>query len=223
MADVFDGVVRAIPMLNRFRFRSQLAAMAVLAMAGLLLFTAPGTAAPKKAKVRPPLELRISGTSFFRYGEPLKFKAVVTNRSSAPIVIVPTYDLTWTILDSAGRELKQDACMICPITGIESGAKFPLKDDDVRLLQPGEKMEMEESNIGLCYSFAGRGSYQVVAGVVFDAPEFTENGDAIVKRMEFDKAVLLDLRSLSTTKREALKHAVALAASSNRWIIHLLN
>lgn len=193
-------------------------------MTALIGCTAPGArSAPKKKRVQPPLELKISGTGFFRYGEPLKFKAVVTNRSSAPIVIVPTYDVTWTILDSAGRELKQDACMICPITGIESGAKFPLHDDDVRILQPGEKMEMEESNIGLCVSFPGPGSYQVVAGIVFDAPQFTDDGDAIVKRVEFDKAVLLDVKSLSPAKREALKHAVALAASSNRWTIHLLN
>lgn len=194
-----------------------------LALAMALLPFAPQTSsAPKKAKSRPPVELKISGTGFFRYGDALKFKAVLTNRSSEPIVIGPDYDVVWKIMDSAGRELKQDGSMICPITGIEEGARFPLKDDDVHFLMPGEKIETEDNDIGLCYSFAGRGTYQVVATFVFEAPEFTESGDAIVRPMMFDRRVLLDVKSLSPARLDALRHASAFKASSNRWTMQMV-
>ena len=62
----------------------------VLVAAALLCCAAPGTRSVPKKKVQPALELKISGTGFFRYGEALKFKAVVTNRSSAPVVLAPS-------------------------------------------------------------------------------------------------------------------------------------
>lgn len=218
-------------MLTTRRQETWLWAIALVVVAALLCFAPHNVAASKKEKSRPPLELKISGPGFFRYGDALKFKAVLINRSAAPVVLAPAnsrleYQLNWKIMDSAGRELKP-SCMECPITGLEQGPKvlsIPLEEDDVHILMPGEKIEYEEQDIGFCYlySFPAHGRYQAVATYFFPVPEFDENGDAIVGRTMFDRSFLLDLSPLSASKREALKHAVALQASSNRWSMQLV-
>jgi len=198
---------------------------ALLLAAGLSI--TPGTlSAPKNSKLRPPLELKISGPAYFRYGQKLKFKAVLVNRSSAPIVLAQppsslSYQLDWKILDPTGQPMKSNS-MICPLTGIKDGTVFPLADDDVRILKPGDKLEYEEDDIGTFYEFPRGGRYQVVATYVFPVPQFTESGDRIADSTMTGVPILLDLRSLSTAKIDALKHAVELKASSNPWSMQLV-
>lgn len=219
-------------MLITRRQETRLWVLTLAAVVALLWFAPRDVAASKSEKLRTALGLKISGPSSFHYGDQLKFKAALTNRSAAPIVLAPansrlSFQLNWRIMDPAGHQLKP-SCMECPITGLEQGPKvrtIPLEEDDVHILMPGERIEYEDQDIGYCYSysFPCRGQYQVVATYVFPVPEFNDSGDAIVGRTMFDVPFLLDLGPLSGGKRDALKHAVAVQASSNRWTMRLVN
>src|SRR5258708_5278880 len=124
-----------------------------LCLSVILALVAPASARRhKEPPVQGPLELRISGPSLIRESQKLKFKAVLTNRSLAPIFL-PSRDaqsasgltLTWTISDSSGRELplQQPDGFYCPVggPGWDNGGTHSMKDSDVTILQPGEKIE----------------------------------------------------------------------------------
>jgi len=191
----------------------------------LLAFTPGISPAPKKAKPRPALELKISGPAYFRNGQKLKFKAVLINRSSAPLVLSQppshlSYQLDWKIFDPTGQEIKSNS-MICPLTGIKAGAVFPLGDDEVRILMPGEKLEYEEDDIGYFYEFPRSGRYQVVATYAFPVPQFIDNA-TIADSTITGVPILLDLSPLPNAKVEALQHAVELEATSSPWSLQLV-
>lgn len=196
----------------------------------LLLAWAPiSSPARKKEKVRSPLELKISGPAFVRDGQKLKFKAVLTNRSMSPVVLAPPnshlgFGLTWKITDPEGRELKPPQMIICPVTGIEPGAKFRLEDDDVRILQPGEKIEYEDQDIRNSYAFPESGQYEVVAYYFFASPQsqLSADGNTIEAKAFLNQSVSFDLSFLSPQKGDALRHAVDLGVSSNRWSMQLV-
>jgi hypothetical protein len=66
------------------------------ATALLLALTVPGLAArrPKEPHPQTPLEFKIFGPGFIYPGQQVKYKAVLTNRSSEPIVIAAR-DAPW--------------------------------------------------------------------------------------------------------------------------------
>jgi hypothetical protein len=187
----------------------------------LVCLAPSSSSSPRKGISPAPLEFKISGPAFIREGQKLKFKAVLINRSSGPIVLAPPNSRlgssgSWKITDAAGRENRPVGFWACPVTGIDPKAKIHLEDDDVRILMPGEKLEFEEEDISYWYVFPGRGRYQVTASYVFTPPDLQVDAGTLS-----DGRRHYDVTSLSTLKAEALKHAVAIDITSNTWPMRL--
>lgn len=195
----------------------------VLAAAALALPT-PVTF-PADLNLAAPLALTIIGPHSVHRGQKLKFKAVLTNRSSAPITLASReasldFDLTWTISDSSWHELPRKVVhgFACPVGGKRWSDKpvRRLKNSDLTLLQPGDKLEFVFEDVSVDYVFPGHGSYQVTASYTY-VPPGLEGRDG-VERDRFGQRY--DLSELSPLTLDMLKHAATLSATS-RWTLIL--
>lgn len=171
-----------------------------------------------------PLKLTLVGQRSVHRGQKLKFKAVLTNNSSAPIILASRdasldFELSWTINDSTWHELPRKVVQgfACPVGGKRwSDTRVRrLKDSDLTLLQPGDKLEFVSDDISATYILPSQGSYQVTAIYTYVPPRI-EGGDGL-ERDRFGQKY--DLRDLSPQTLEMLKHAATVGATSTSTLI----
>jgi hypothetical protein len=200
--------------------RAFLAKISPLAL--LMGLTMPLHSAPPDKRPTPqgPLELKIVGPGFIHKGETVKYKAVLINRSSGPIIIASRdsrldFDITWTISDLSGRELPRAPFkgIICPVggKGWYQNLTRRMRDADLTILQPGEMLEFRFDDISDSYLFPGHGRYQVTFVYSYVPPQF--EGRAGTPVDGFDAKY--DLSDLSPLTLETLRHAVPISVASN--------
>ena len=174
----------------------------------------------KQPTPQAPLELKIIGPGFIHEGAAVKYKAVLINRSSGPILLASRdsrldFDITWTISDSTGRELPRAPFkgIICPVggKGWYQNLTRRMKDSDLTILQPGETLEFRFDDISDSYLFPGHGRYQVTFVYTYVPPQF--EGRAGTPVDGFDAKY--DLTDLSPSTLEALRRAVPISVASN--------
>jgi hypothetical protein len=191
----------------------------VFAAALLLGLGSQVRAMPPRKQPTPqaPLELRISGPSFIREGQAVKYKAVLINRSSEPIVLASPdspldFILNWTIIDTSGRVLPSRPFLFCPVggKGWYSDLKRRMKDSDIRLLQPSEKLEFSFDDISGSYLFPGHGRYQVTFVYSYVPPQFEGHPGTPVDGFD----AKYDLSDLSPATLRALRLSVPITVSS---------
>jgi hypothetical protein len=197
----------------------------------LMLTLAAPVFARRHKEVPPqgPLELKIYGPSLIRESQKLKFNAVLTNLSQAPIFLPSGYvqssccaSLTWRITDTSGRELPLDLHegVACPVggPGWDNGGTHTLNDSDVRILQPGEKLEFSFDDISGSYIFQRGARNRVTFTYSYIPPRYDEHGGGPVDLSGHP----YDLSSLSPANLEALKHASRLDLVSNPVIVTVI-
>lgn len=169
------------------------------------------------------LKLTIIGPRSVHSGQKVKFKAVLTNNSSAPFVLALRdasldFALKWTITDSYGFEPRKPFMgFACPVggPGWYHNLVRRLQDSDLTLLRPGDKLEFVSYDISADYVLAGRGSYQVTASYSYVPPRIDANGG--VERDRFGQKY--DLTDLSPQTLEILKHAATVNATSTLTLV----
>jgi len=171
----------------------------------------------KQSTPQPPLELRINGPSFIREGQAVKYKAVLINRSSEPVVLASPdsrldFNLNSTITDPSGRPLSPKPFFFCPVggKGWYSDLKRHMKDSDIKVLQPGEKLEFSFDDISDSYLFPGHGRYQVTFVYSYIPPQFEGHPGTPVDGFD----AKYDLSDLSPTTIQALRQSVPITVSS---------
>jgi hypothetical protein len=171
----------------------------------------------KQPMPQPPLELRISGPGFIHDGQAVKYKAMLINRSSEPVVLASPdsrldFNLNWTITDPSGRPLSSRPFFYCPVggKGWYSDLKRNLKDSDIRVLQPGEKLEFSFDDISDSYLFPGYGRYQVICVYSYVPPQFEGHPGTPVDGFD----AKYDLSDLSPKTLQALRLSVPITVSS---------
>jgi hypothetical protein len=149
-----------------------------------LLFGSAGEATNGQtaAPARSPLELRISGPHLIHRGDKLKFEAVVVNHSQHPVAFAfrqGGWDcdgvFRWTITDAADRLLPTPPPE--PVRGMMCCLTSTIREDEIVVLQPGEKREAPElSDPSDFYWFPGDGFYRVRLRLVFFADVLVNDG-----------------------------------------------
>jgi hypothetical protein len=194
----------------------------VYPLALLMGLTIPLHSAPphKQPTLQGPLELKVIGPGFIHEGEAVKYKAVLINRSSGPIILASRdsrldFDITWAISDLSGRELPRAPFkgIICPVggKGWYQNLTRRMKDSDLTILQPGESLEFRFDDISDSYLFPGHGRYQVAFVYTYVPPQF--EGRAGTQLDGFNAKY--DLSDLSPSTLEALRHAIPISVASN--------
>jgi len=177
----------------------------------------------------PPVEVRISGPGLIRVGQEVRFKVLVTNRSSHPIVIADRSagkmwsNFSWSVLSGIG-----DAVPTAPIHPgdiLVDDIAPGLFDRDLHVLQAGEKLLYGlagDPTVSACYPsgeemkclekrvFPGKGTYRVRLHY-----RFTPAGEWDYK----DRPTgTLTLRPRNI---EVLKMTPPVDVTSNEWIVRL--
>ena len=194
-----------------------------------LLFALPSFPAPrsKKQLQEPTIELKVSGPHFIHQGQKLAFKVQLRNRSSTPILIAARdaafyFQMTWTISDSSGRELRRVPMIICPVGGFgwNGPETLHMKDSDLTVLPPGDKLEFAYDDISDSYLFPGSGRYQVTFAYTFVPPPPERDGPGPLGGLG-GVPVTYDLHALSQEMFESLGRASTLAAVSDPFLLIL--
>lgn len=195
------------------------------ATALVLALTMPGLAVPRPKEPQPqtPLELKIFGPGFIYPSQrQVRYKAVLTNRSSEPVVIAARdarldFTLTSTISDSSGRELGRTPLLYCPVggKGWYQNLVRHMKDSDVAILKPGEKFEFLFDDISSNYIFPGRGRYHAAIAYSYVPPQFEGNAGSPVDGFD----AKYDLSELSPATLENLRHAVPISVGATATMI----
>jgi hypothetical protein len=171
-----------------------------------------------------PLELTVSGPHFIHEGQKLPFTVQLRNRSAAPVLIADKnasiyFQLTWVITDMSGRELRQVPLLYCPVGGF--GWRGPetlrMKDSDLTILQPGEKLEFAYDDVSAFYLFPRRGNYQLKFSYSFLPPAPLRTSQSFLYGVQ----VTYDLTNLSDEKFESLSRASAQGAVSKPYLLVL--
>jgi hypothetical protein len=144
----------------------------VTSIAVALLFTMGLPAyAPSQPQTRTPdtslIELRITGPRLIRVGEKLSFKGVIANNSTQPIAFALRQGgwdcdgvFSWKITDAADRQLPPMERP--PVTGMICCLTSGVSEDELIVLQPGQKYELPElSDPSDDFTFPGKGFYRV--------------------------------------------------------------
>lgn len=190
----------------------------LLAAAALALFVPIALSADSNPAQS--LKLTIVGPGAIHRGQKVKVKAVLTNTSSAPVVVASRdasldFDLSWIITDPDGVQLGGEPFIgfFCPVggPGWNKNLVRRLQDSDLTLLEPGDKIEFVVSyDISADYFLASHGSYWVFASYTYVPPRL--DGGAGFERDRFGQKY--DLTDLSPETLAMLKHAATVNASS---------
>lgn len=187
------------------------------AMALLIALSMPADSsgqAQAPAPAASPLELTISGPGIVRTGQTLLFKATLINRSSAPIAISMRQPnqifstFSWKITNSDGKENPHleatERFAFCPLS-------VPLRDADIRILQPGEHFEIKNAgDPSDLYAFPGKGTYVVTYRYEF-SPSIPVEG--------VDHKYWIGMENLSQVNVDRLKNTPSLSITSNTWLM----
>jgi hypothetical protein len=168
------------------------------------------------------LELKLVGPSSIHEDPKLGFKAVLVNRSSAPIVLAAQdsrldFEASWSNRHPSGRELPQKPLFYCPVggPGWYQNLTRRLKHSDVILLQPGAKLEFVDDDISDFYLFPGRGRYQVTFVYTYVPPLLGSNNGGIEDRF----GQKYDLSDLSPETLGLIKQARPVVAESKAILL----
>lgn len=162
------------------------------------------------------VELRLSGPRLVRRGDALHFKAVLVNRSTKPVAFALRQGgwdcdgvFSWTVTDTGDHLLppvprEPVRGMICCLT---SG----ISEEEVIVLQPGEKHEVAElSDPSDSFAFHGKGFYRVTLQFLF-RPGLVDQGNG----RSFEEVVK------SGSKLELAFKTGTVGATSNVWNVYL--
>jgi len=203
----------------------------------LLLAFWPGSSAPslhfpqqsRTPLNAPPVELRISGPGVIRVGQEVRFKVLLTNHSSHPIVVADRSagkmwsNFAWTVVDKNGdavptAPVKPGQILVDDIAGVLFDRELHVLEPEARLLYrladdptvsscypSGEKMKCLEKRI-----FPGKGTYRVRLHYRFSPKGEWDYKDLPTGRL-----------TLSPGNVEVLKMTPPVDITSNEWIVHL--
>jgi hypothetical protein len=204
--------------------RAFLARVIFAAATMVLALTAQGVASPpaKQAPAQGPLEMKIFGPGFIYTGQKIKYRVVLTNRSSEDIVLASQdarldFNVNWSISDLWGRELPQMAMLICPVGGKGwfKNLVRHMKDSDVTTLKPGEKFEFVFDNVSDNYIFPGSGKYQLAFSYSYIPPQFEGHDGSPVDNFD----AKYDVSDLSAATLENLRRSVPIFAGAKAMLI----
>jgi hypothetical protein len=150
----------------------------------------------KQVAGQPNLELRLSGPTIIHRGDRVEFKAMLINRSSAPVLIRPSershalvFATWWDATDASGVPLGHESIGYCPVDGLDYSHKWRLTDSSIHVLKPGESAE-----VPLMFpdprdplKFRKKGTYQITLHYFFSSPgreADTKDGKLVLKNYE---------------------------------------
>ena len=194
--------------------------------------SAPSLHFPQQSRTplnAPPVELRISGPGVIRVGQEVRFKVLLTNHSSHPIVVADRSagkmwsNFAWTVVDKNGdavptAPVKPGQILVDDIAGV-------LFDRELHVLEPEERLLYrlaDDPTVSSCYPsgeemkclekrvFPGKGAYRVRLHY-----RFTPAGEWDYKDRPTGK------HTLSASNIEVLKMTPPVDITSNEWIVHL--
>lgn len=181
--------------------------------------------APQLLSGTPPagLELHISGPSELRRNRNATFKAVLSNHTAAPLLIGPpershslVFSTWWSVTSESGGMLKPRVFGYCPVDGMDYSRKWPLSDNAIRILQPGESVELQiDADPRGFVIFPKSGTFQVTLNYSFRPPSWKRSTNGKVELTNFDIA------GLSAKNVAALEQAQWLSAISNTMTVVL--
>lgn len=212
--------------------------LAVLALVALSFFSlgntkVEGADAPRK---RPKISLTISGPSAATRNESLellRFHAVLTNRSSEPLLLLVRNDYllnanwNWTVTDvdgtPLGMELVNRGFCGTPVVSAEAeAAARRVHDSDLVTLRPGESREFPiPGGPSDDYNFPTAGTYRFAVTLAYLPPNAAYYIDEHGQRQRAYGFEQWDLSQLSPDAATALQKSFFLHATSNGWELSL--
>jgi len=212
--------------------------LAVLALVVLSLFwlgstKATGADAPRK---RPKVSLAISGPSSVTRNESLellRFRAVLTNRGTEPLLLFVRNDYllnanwNWTATDAegapVGMEFVNHGFCGTPVMSPEAeAAARRIHDSDLVTLAPGESREFPiPGGPSDDYNFPAAGTYRFAVTLFYLPPNAAYFVDERGQRQKASGFEQWDLSQVSVHAVAALQKSFSLSATSNAWDLQL--
>jgi hypothetical protein len=152
---------------------------------------------------------------------PRKFKMMLVNHSSRPVVVGPnaseknfSYDTTdWRVTDPDGKPVPVRPSYRCSVgaTGLRS---VRLTDESLSVLKPGESREVGEMDISMWFKLSEPGEYKIYREFSFSPPRLSQ-----VTIGGFRMPPPYDVSALSPEKRQMLLNATSFTVRSNVWTL----
>lgn len=174
------------------------------------------------------LELVITGPKSVRRGQGMRFDSALINHSAAPIVInAPNpalvrlhgyFELTWSATEASRGMVMPRQIGICPVggPGFAHPGNWVVHDDQVTVLQPGQRYELDYRDDPSDYlQLSRRGHYLLTKSYRFEPPHFSD--EVSVNGAKLPNTV--DGSALSSAKRALLKSALPSQLTSKPWAI----
>jgi hypothetical protein len=215
------------------RFPLAVLALVVLGLVSLGNSNVEGADAPRK---RPKVSLSINGPSSVTRNESLellRFRAVLTNRGAAPVLLFVRNDYllnanwNWTVTDAEGTPMGMELvnhgfCGTVPYSEEAAAEARRVRDKDLVTLAPGESREFPiPGGPSDDYNFPAPGTYRFAVTLAYLPPNAAYLTDEQGQRQKAYGFEQWDLSQLSVNGAAALQRSFSLQATSNAWDVAL--